>query len=412
MASSLASRADIVGARSGRRTVSAPRSGAGAVLVFLLFYMIAFPKAGIKLSDIPITFGYVFSLPVLVIATLRVRGGLTLPVDRLAAYIACLLMTGWSAIFVAFNGVASVGFAVSYFIAVLYLPLFGLTVFSPLILEEFEPRVERAIIWALRLVVVFGLILFVYKYVTGKWIEIPFLTVNAGDVGQLDEKHINRGGVFKLISTYNNGNLFGVSMCIIGPLYLRLERSRVLRGLFYLALLLTLSRTVWLGLVALILIRTLSEPIDIRTILSLLLGALGAVAMVYAMLLLLHSGLNFLLDANLGGRLQQVVSISDAAMLPSLPLSSLPEIVYIGILAYFGYFGVVLFLGMMLIVPVLLAMHGVPVLSTSRASACLQGLLLYVLLGFSDAGFNLIPVVMIFWIVAGLGLWYVRYQRR
>lgn len=398
--------------RTGAAHDAVPRRGAVAVLLFCVFYMLAFPKAGIKLSDVPLTFGYVLTVPTLMIALLRTRGQGSLPVDRLAAYTACLLMAGWSAIFVVYNGVASVGFAISYFVALVYLPLFGLMVFSPLIMDEFEPKVERVIVWALRLVVVFGLFLFVFKFLTGRWIEIPLLTVNAGDVGQLDEKHINRGGIFKLISTYNNGNLLGVSMCIIGPLYLRLERAPVLRGLFYLMLLLTLSRTVWIGLMLLILARTLSEPIDIRTILSLLLGMLGAVLMVYAMLLLLHHGLDFILDANLGGRLDQIVSISDAALVPRLPLSSLPEIVYIGILAYFGYVGIVFFLGMILVVPTLLTMHGVPVLSTSRASACLQGLLIYVLLSFSDAAFNLIPVVMIYWIVAGSGLWYVRYQRR
>ena len=53
----------------------------------------------------------------------------------------------------------------------------------------------------------------------GKFIEIPFLTVNAGDYGTLEStKHINRGGYLKLISTYNNGNVYGVATLILLPL--------------------------------------------------------------------------------------------------------------------------------------------------------------------------------------------------
>lgn len=394
---------------SARRDL--PRAGAGAkIILFCLFYMLAFPKAGIKIADVPITFGYVFSAPVLLLALLRSKAAV-LPLDRLIAYAACLVMAAWSTVWVQFNGVAAVGYAISYFVSVIYLPLFGLVVFSPLVMEELEPRVERVIVLALRFLVLFGIFLFTFKYLTGKWVEIPLLTVNAGDVGELDQKHINRGGIFKLISTYNNGNLFGVAMCIIGPLYLRLERKTVLRGLFYAALVLTLSRTVWIGLMLMVLLRTLSERIDVRTLLSLLVGAVVAVVAIYAMLLLLNANLAFVLDTNLGGRMQQVVSISDASFAPRLAFGSLPEIVYVGILAFFGYIGLVLFLGMLLITPILLLLHRVPVLSTSRASACLQGLLLYVLLAFSDAAFNLIPIMMIYWIVAGLALWYVRYQR-
>src|SRR5690606_25097688 len=73
---------------------------------------------------------------------------------------------------------------------------------------------------------------------------------NAGDVGALEGKHIDRGGIFKLISTYNNGNIFGICMVMLLPLYACLERRTWPQLVVKAALVLTLSRTVWAGLIA------------------------------------------------------------------------------------------------------------------------------------------------------------------
>src|SRR5690606_38415621 len=81
----------------------------------------------------------------------------------------------------------------------------------------------RALRAAVLLVSVYGIFLFFYKLLTGSFIEIPYLTVNAGDVGEMEGKSIDRGGIFKLISTYNNGNVYGISMLILLPLYAYLE---------------------------------------------------------------------------------------------------------------------------------------------------------------------------------------------
>ncbi|MCK4632346.1 MAG: hypothetical protein KAT79_03695, partial [candidate division Zixibacteria bacterium] len=101
----------------------------------------------------------------------------------------------------------------------------------------------------LLLIAVYGIFLFIYRLVTGDWIEIPFLTVNYGDLGGLDYKHINRGGIFKLISTYNNGNIYGICVLMLLPLYERLEKKGWKVWIVKASLLLTLSRTVWIGLV-------------------------------------------------------------------------------------------------------------------------------------------------------------------
>ena len=380
-------------------------------LTFLVFYIIAFPKGGIKAAGVPLTIGYVLTSLLLVTALLR-AGSLALPFDRLLAFAPCLLLGLWSALVVYVNGTDVIGFTISYFISVLYLPAFGLIFFSSLVLDEHHENLEKAFMWAVRFIVVYGIFLFVFRQTTGKWIEIPYITVNAGDVGQLDDKYINRGGVYKLISTYNNGNIFGVSLAIIAPLYLKIEPRKVASWLLYLAMFLTLSRTVWIGAVLVILLGNLSKGVRPLSVLYLTIGLLIAGISIVSLLNFIGRDTSFILDSNLGGRAGQLDYLSDIRLVPEGQVSALPEIVYLGMIKYFGLPGFLLFLIHLVTPSVLLSFEGVRLLSVSRASACLQGLAIYVVLASADAAFSFIPVMMIFWMVAGMGFWYAHCQAR
>lgn len=393
-----------------RRELLAPPSGrvlgvTATFLTFGVFYIFAFPKAGIKLYGVPITFGYVLTGVLALVALLRAER-LALPLDRLLAYGTCLLLGLWSAFVVNVNGTESVGFTLSYFISVLYLPAFGLIFFSGLVLDQYGDWVERAFLWAIRFIVAYGIFLFLFKQLTGQWIEIPYLTVNADDVGTLDDKYINRGGVFKLISTYNNGNIFGVSMCILTPLYLRLEPRRALHYALYLALFLTLSRTVWIGIILIMTLRALSNGLRPVTLLYLGLGGLVAAGMIYFLLYLLGRDLSFIFDRNLGGRAYLLAELWNIRFIPDEITGALPEIVYIGMAVYFGVPGLLLFVLHLTLPALLLLAEGVPLRSRLPASACVQGLVIYPILSLSDAAFSFIPVMMVFWTVAGLGFWH------
>jgi len=381
------------------------------VVVFMAFFIIAFPKGGLKIYGIPITFGYIFTAVMLVIAMLR-SGNLAIPMDRLLTYAPCLLLGLWSALVVAINGTESFGFTLSYFISVLYLPLFGLLVFSPLLLDEYHGRIEQAFLWAVRFIVAYGIFLFFFRQFAGSWIEIPYLTVNVDDAGQLDDKYINRGGIFKLISTYNNGNIFGVSLAIMAPLYLRLESRRVLRWAMYAALFLTLSRTAWIAAILIMALGALSKGVKPLTLLYLGFGVLLAGFAIGGLLNFLGRDLSFVFDSNLGGRVGQLQALEDIRIVPAIPVSALPEIVYLGALKYFGLPGLLLFIAHLLVPSLLLMAEGTRMLSLSRASACLQGLLIYAIIAAADAAFSYIPVMMIFWMVAGLGFWYAHRQAR
>lgn len=383
----------------------------GAALAFMLFYMIAFPKGGVKAGTIPLTFGYVLSGPMTLLAMAHARQ-LSVPLDRMLAFLPCLLLALWSALVVYANGTESLGFTIAYFISILYLPLFGLICFSPLLLDRNHQRIERAFVWAVRFIVGFGVFLFVFKQVTGSWIEVPYLTVNAADAGNLDDKYINRGGIFKLISTYNNGNIFGVSIAILAPLYLSLEKKGYLRVALYVSMVLTLSRTVWIALLLVVLLRALSRGLRPMTILYLALGLIFALTAIYFALGFLGLDLAFVFDSNLGGRAGQLRVLDNAQIIPNVRTDAIPEIAYLGVLYYYGIPGLLLFFCFLLTPPLLLWLEGTPLFSLSRATACLQGLLVYSVLAAADAAFSYIPVMMFFWIIAGWGFWYAHRQAR
>lgn len=383
----------------------------GAAIAFLIFYMIAFPKGGIKVAGVPLTIGYAFT-PILAILAMARGRGLAIPVDRLLALTPPAALAVWSGFVVRINGAESTGALISYFVSVVYLPFFGLVAFSPLLLDDRRHLVERTFVWAVRFIVVYGIFLFLFKQVTGRWIEIPYLTVNVADVGQLDDKLIRRGAFFKLISTYNNGNIFGVCVILMAPLYCLLEERRILRSALYVALFLTLSRTSWIGMALVFVFRSLSRGVRPSTILYILLSGVLAIFVMSFTVTAMGRDMSFLWDRNLGGRVAQLDVLSDMRIIPYEMFTSLPEIAYLGVVKFFGIPGFFLFVAYLAVVPVILWLEGVPPLSLSPAAACQQGLLIYMVLACSDAAFGFIPVMMVFWMIAGLGLWYAHDQAR
>lgn len=381
----------------------------GVCIAFMIFYMIAFPKGGIKVLGAPLTIGYAFT-PLLALVAMARGKGLALPIDRLLAFLPCALLTMWSVIVVYLNGSKSSATTISYFVSIIYLPLFGLVAFSPLLLDDQRGVVEKTLLWATRVIVVYGLFLFVFRQVTGRWIEIPYVTVNADDVGQLDDKYIRRGLFFKLISTYNNGNLFGISVLILAPLYLSLEKKPWLRGALYLALFLTLSRTVWIGMALVLSFRMLARGIRPSTVLYMLLSVLVAIVMVSAMVTAMGRDMSFIFDSHLGGRINQLDALRDVRIIPYEAFPGFPEIVYLGVVRYFGIPGLLLFVAHLVVPVLILWLEGVPLVRPNKAGACAQGMLIYAVIAAADAAFGLIPVMMVFWMIAGMGFWYAHHQ--
>ena len=197
----------------------------------------------------------------------------------------------------------------------------GLAIFPWLFLLVYPPffelldpvKLSRWLRFCMLAAALWGIFLFFLHPFYGHYIEIPYLTVNVDDYGLLEKTKYNaRGFYMKLISTYNNGNVYGVATLILLPLYNRLEPSLWKRGILMIAMLLTLSRTVWAGLIVMqVAPLGLLLVGQLRTFPVLYLGAASRrlvfvfviVGLVlFVLFFAMNSGIGFLLDPTLGGR--------------------------------------------------------------------------------------------------------------
>lgn len=222
-----------------------------------------------------------------------------------------------------------------------------------------------------------------------------------GDLGTLDELKCNsRGIVSKLISTYNNGNIFGISMTMLLPLYCYLQKSSWHRFVFKLALVLTLSRTAWIGL----LLNEISYSLFTiknkrKAFLYLFLCIIGTAGSLAAILLHYDFNISFLFDSSLGGRRGQIDNaLQHSSFFPSKPFKEIVEMTYISMLDQFGIIGLLAYL-LAVAGPLFLYLTKPP----SKIRLCiLLGLINYLIIAFADGAVMFIPVLAFFWILVSL----------
>jgi hypothetical protein len=246
--------------------------------------------------------------------------------------------------------------------------------------------------------------------------------VNSADAGLLETtKSIDRGGIFKLISTYNNGNVYGVATLILVPLYDRVETSKTLKLLLRLALLLTLSRTVWAGILlerllslAWLLLIWIRQFPNIKskvfrrsaTNVVLLGGIVAGIVVVtaYSARTAANFTKNFLTDTSLGGRAGSGTALSADALthfdlITMQPFDGFREMVFLSALTSWGLVG---FLAMILsfLAPAVLALQDRNILKNPVRRAALKGMLLYFLVAWVDGAIAFIPVMAFYWLSA------------
>lgn len=329
---------------------------------FVFLFLLLFPKGGFKVGEIPVTWSY------LLLAGATLFRPLLISKERVQAFLCVIPFQ----CIVAYTLIAHGAVAQTWVVALL-VNFFLLPMAFFLFLPSMDLRPVKAVFW----VALYGLLLFGYQTVTGEFFEIPFLTSNYGDLGLLSEKSNLRAlGISKLISTYNNGNIYGLCILMLLPLYSRMEDSRLKKFLVKLSLFLTLSRTVWVGL----LIHELFIEKSVKK-------ALFCVGLVFGLLYWLGYDPSFLWDHTLGGRLEQFDLLQDLTLFPSKPFECIHEIVYVGILSSFGLVGLFAFL---------LAMVG-PLCFAPRVVRC--GLINYLFISCSDGAILLIPVMAIYYMM-------------
>lgn len=365
-----------------------------------MLFLVVFPKGGIKFKNIPITWGYL--LLAIISLFLLFRKKYFVRKEHIYSLIALLPFQIYSLLSIYINGIDSFGFFISFLVSFLFLPFIFFFVFSEYIenldLDYFFKIFKRSILF----ISSYGIFLFFYRGFFGSLFEIPLLTANWHEKGLLENiKCINHRGFFlKLISTYNNGNIYGICLLMVLPLYKYLEKSSLKKSIVKLSIILTLSRTVWIGFI-------ISEFFFNFFIIknkkkSLIKFLISSFCFITILLIFakfyLHKPFNWYFDTTLGGRL--VDKSFEVNFFSNLPFINIEEMVYLSIFNTFGFFGLILFIiGMCfsLFYYLFKNMNS----EKSPIDMCIFfGLLTYLIISISDSASLYLPVMAFYWFLS------------
>lgn len=369
-------------------------------IVFLLavFLLVVIPKGGFKIAGIPITWGYLYLgfLSVLSLFIIGFKSQFKVPNKAFIAYVATLPFVAYFTLHLLINGYqGSLGNLISFYVSFAFLPLLFYIFLSSFLKKINTAYMANIISQAVFIVALYGIFLFVYKQVVGHFLEIPYLTVNAGDLGELDSSKFNqRGSVSKLISTYNNGNIFGVCTLMLFPVFYQNTKSKIKIITVVLALLLTLSRTVWIGLIFYFLFLYRNQVLKLVKVYllgGLLLLFLGSIIMTRYFQYGSLGG--FILDSNLGGRILQIRKSNEITFFGSTVYNAIEEIVYLSIFKQFGLVGLALFC-LSFFTPIYLFLK-----TKNNNFIYFMGVITYLFVCLSDGCILLIPTLAFFYFI-------------
>ncbi|REG98926.1 hypothetical protein [Flavobacterium aquicola] len=366
------------------------------LFLIAVILIILIPKGGFKLAGIPITWGYLYLgfLFLLSVVLLFNKRKFLVSSKHFYCYLATLPFVLYFSINLLLRGYdGSFGNLIAFYVSFAFLPL-SFLLFSPFLKKIDVVFLDKLICKAVFFVSLYGLLLFTFKQITGHYIEIPYITVNSGDLGTLEGKYNMRGSLYKLISTYNNGNIFGVCILLLFPIFHKENKSNLKLAVVILALLLTLSRTVWLGLLFYFILIYRDKIFKLIKIYAFL----GFVFFLFATLLMnkyfqYKSFSGFILDSNLGGRINQIRQFTGLSFFGSQTFDFIEEIVYLSIFKQFGIVGLLLFC-ISFFFPIYIA------LSTKNNNYYyLLGSITYLFVCFSDGCMLYIPTLAFFYFV-------------
>lgn len=375
-----------------------------ALFFLFFFFLLVFPKGGVRIKGIPLTWGYLFLAVFSCFSFIKSR--FSFSKLQLIALLCILPFAALGIGAISIFGMTDVGFAASFIISFLFLPVIFFLFFSKYLRDVDRFFFDKMLANSLFAVALFGVIAFIYTAVSFDFILIPHLMIPPEDIPNFAEtRMIDRGNIFKLVSTYNNGNIYGVCMLMFANYYFHIEKSRFRKVVFVLSLLLTLSRTVWIGLFVAYL---LGFFFSVKTPKSLLRHFLFWVLMAVALgasICLFNINTRFIFDADLGGRLWQFEALKTFSLLPSSEFEQIWEIVYLSVLQHFGVIGLLLFLFGML-APIAIHYLGRKKREGAESWAAqdkiAEGLIVYLIVCCSDGVIQYIPTMAFFWFLSSL----------
>lgn len=257
------------------------------IILVTIFFNYWFPKAGIKLSGIPITISMLAFLGLIAIWILKYLSGKKIKISNLhiVIFIGELYFL-FRLVFSLLIG-EELSNIVGYILPAAVYPFIFFIITNEIDSEEKYNKVMKVLVIGF-----FVLCLYSFaQYILGiSTIDIPGLTVNYTDYQENGEYWymMKSNGIVeenaKIISTYQNGNVFGVNLIIFFPIiydYLLKNKKNKLAILsmifFIVTLFLTLSRACWLGIVLFLFFRIIldqenTKKMMVRKMILVLLG--------------------------------------------------------------------------------------------------------------------------------------------
>ncbi|MGE3535356.1 MAG: hypothetical protein AB7H48_11045, partial [Parachlamydiales bacterium] len=178
-----------------------------------------------KIKGIPLTWGYLFLAVFSGFSFLKSR--FSFSKQQLIALLCILPFTALAIGSMSVFGTTDVGFAVSFIISFLCFPVIFFLFFSKYLSDIDRVLFDRMLANSLFVVALFGVIAFTYTAVFFDFLLIPHLMIPQEDIPTFAATRMNdRGSIFKLVSTYNNGNIYGICMLMFSNYYFHIEKSR------------------------------------------------------------------------------------------------------------------------------------------------------------------------------------------
>lgn len=233
------------------------------MLLLTIFFSIWFPKAGIKFNEIPLTISNVlFGITFILWFFKKIKFG-KINISPLGGL---LIFTIGYCIFkyiIAYAGGKGFIESIGSIIPLTVYPLIFFVAFDEIDNKNQINQIVKIIVYGFWFICFYSLL----QYGIGiNKCAIPGLTVNLSDYqryGQywyMTKANGTQLDEVKIVSTYQNGNLFGIGLLLIYPLvynYYKGFKNRKLENisliLFVLCTFLTLSRACWLGIVVFLL---------------------------------------------------------------------------------------------------------------------------------------------------------------
>jgi hypothetical protein len=380
-----------------RKTAFAIGGFVWIAFVALMVLNVALPKGGTRIEGFPVTWGYVAigaMTAFAAIGTLRRRDIALPPIIQ-----ACCLMMPMAIItyYKAQHYGLPSGNWFQYAVLFGFFPVAILVFMSPY-LEQLQARhIASVLLICIRFAVAWGLLNFTLFLAVKEVIEIPYVTVNGAEHLSVMMKNNMRGSIMKLVSSYNNGNIFGVCMVMLMPLYFHIEKRKGWLAAFVIALLCTLSRTAWFAMTGAFLLMVLAGQIRVNRV-SVWVSLGAAFCAFLAILPLLGWTSANLIDDRLGGRIRYLQRLEISFF--GQNTITIPEVVYYGLLQSYGLIGLVIALAALSFG----AFYGLTHwsrLSQMRRSATL-GVMAYLFAAMMDGAFVFPPVFPLFLFVNAL----------